>query len=109
MNKETKRKPKKRRGVPKGTMYTSPEIQARVRAKKAKGYTNAAIGRSEGLWQGTVKKILKDEEAVELVAQANRDFKGLAEMSVKVLFDQLLENKDTVLAQSILASLGILK
>jgi ABC-type phosphate/phosphonate transport system ATPase subunit len=89
-------------------MYTSPEVQARVRAKHAKGYSKKSIQKQEGVCYQTVMKILNETQATEMVAQANRDFKGLAELSVKVLVNHLMEKNDADLAQKVLASLGIL-
>ena len=92
----------------KSRMYTSPEIQARVRLKYARGYTKCAICRQERISFPTVQKILTNEDAAELVEQANRDFKALSDISVQVLLYHLLENKDLSLAENILCSLGIM-
>jgi hypothetical protein len=94
--------------VNKRGMYTSPEIQARVRAKHVLGYRKSAIARQEHLCFRTVKKILTDEAAAELVAQAKRDFAALAEISVGVLAYHLRQNMDLNLAVNILRSLGIM-
>jgi hypothetical protein len=76
--------------------------------KYAQGYTKTAICRQERISYPTVQKILTNEAAAEIVEQANRDFKALSDISVKVLLYHLVKDKDLNLAENILRSLGIM-